>query len=131
LEDWKIKISVLWLFTAVAFVAYVVLGMLEPGAIQEIMSGTLGGIQIGSGWLLFLAVVILAPLVMAFLSIVLKGSANLWANGVVGILLIIFELIVLTNDVLRLSPGLSLMTIAKIAAIITVIWYAWKSKQKA
>lgn len=69
MEDWKIKISVLWLFTAVAFVAYVVLGMLEPGAIEEIMSGTLGGIQIGPAWLLFLAVVILAPLVMAFLSL--------------------------------------------------------------
>lgn len=60
----------------------------------------------------------------------MKGSANLWANAVVGILLIIFELIVLANDVLRLSPGLTLMTVAKIVAIIMIIWYAWKSKQK-
>jgi hypothetical protein len=39
LEDWRIKISVLWLFGAVAILAHQILVLMEPGIIAQLMAG--------------------------------------------------------------------------------------------
>jgi hypothetical protein len=104
-----------------------VLGSLEPGAIEQIMAGEIGGIKIGPEVLLLLAIVLLAPLIMAFLTLILKNSTNRWANIIVGIVLAGFELIALTED---LSAWAILTTLSKIAALVLIVWYSWKSKQK-
>ena len=46
----KIRISLLWLFMAVAMSAHSVLAFMEPGAIEEI-----GEMAIGPGMMLFMA----------------------------------------------------------------------------
>ena len=38
MEDWKIKISVLWLFAAFAFLAHQMVVLMEPGIIAQLMS---------------------------------------------------------------------------------------------
>ncbi len=48
MEDWKIKISVLWLFSAVAFLAHQILALMEPGVIAQIMDGKVEGMKIGT-----------------------------------------------------------------------------------
>ena len=85
MDDWKIKIAVLWLFYEVAFLADMVLGFMEPGAIEQIMAGEIGDMQIGPELLLLFAIILLVPLVMAFLSLTLKDSTNRWVNIIVGI----------------------------------------------
>jgi len=131
LEDWKIKVSVLWLFYAVAFLVVLNLGAFEPGAIEQIMTGEIGGMKITPELMLVVAILMLAPLVMAFLSLTLKDSVNRWANIIVGIVFTVFQLIALGESVAQPIAWEILMELSKVVAPALIVWYAWKSKQKA
>jgi hypothetical protein len=131
LEDWKIKISILWLFKDMALMAALTLGSLEPGVLEKFLStGTIGGIIIGPEVLLLFAVLVLVPLVMAFLSLILNGSANRWSNTILGVVFTVLGLIDLAETAANPSAWAILIGLAEIAATILVVWYAWKSKQK-
>ena len=128
MEDWKIKISVLWLFSAVAFLAHQILALMEPGVIVQIMEGEVEGMKIGTELILLFAVLFLVPLIMAFLSLTLKDSINRWANIIVGAVFAALFIGVIAS-VAKLS-GEILMTFSTVVALSLIVWYAWKSKQK-
>ena len=128
MEDWKIKISVLWLFSAVAFLAHQILALLEPGVIEQIISGEMEGMKIGTELILLFAILFLVPLIMAFLSLTLKDSINRWANIIVGAFFAVLFIGVIAS-VAKLS-GETLMTFSTVVALALIVWYAWKSKQK-
>jgi len=134
MEDWKIKISVLWLFYAVALLAYFILGIFEPDVLQQFLdTGEIGGMKIGPEILLIFAILLLVPLVMAFLSMTLKDSINRWANIIVGIVFTVFQVVALI-EILTLPTVYAyavLMELSKVVAPALIVWYAWKSKQKA
>jgi len=121
LEDWKIRVSVLWLFYAVASLAYGMLGSSETGAIA----------QAGPELLMLAAGVGLIQLTMAFLSVTLRDSLNRWANIIVGGVFAVLELFPLGDAVVKLSGWATLIMLGKVAATALVVWFAWKSKQKA
>jgi hypothetical protein len=131
LEDWRIKISVLWLFAEVAFLAYIILMIMEPGIIAQVMTGEVESMKITSELLLFFAVLILVPLVMAFLSLTLKDSTNRWANIIVGAVFAVLWCPDLVEAAAKLSAWATLMTLSAVVALALIVWYAWKSKQKA
>lgn len=128
MEDWKIKISVLWLFSAVAFLAHQILALLEPGVIAGIMAGEVEGMKIGPELILLFAFLFLVPLIMAFLSLILKDSINRRANIIVGGVFATFFTYVIAT-VAKLS-GEILMTLSTVMALVLIVWYAWKPKQK-
>jgi hypothetical protein len=132
-EDWKIKVSVLWLFYAVALTAYITLAGLQPGVLQEFLDeGTLEGMQVTPELLFVFAVMILAPLVMAVASLTLRDRANRYANLIVGAVFVIIQVVALGGTIAESSSAwMILMEIAKLIAPILIVWYAWKSKQKA
>ena len=130
MEDWKIKISVLWLFKIVADLASGIVALMEPGLIDMIRAGELYGEVLGPEVLFFLAVVLLVPLVMALLTLTLKDKANSWANIIVGIVFAGFGLLNFADPAMHTAHGI-LMSIALFIAPVLVVWYAWKSKQKA
>ena len=84
MEDWKIKISMLWLFASIAFLAHQILVLMEPGIIAHLMAGEAEGQKIGPELILFFAILMLVPMLMAFLSLTLKDSMNRWVNFIVG-----------------------------------------------
>jgi hypothetical protein len=134
LDDWKIKVSVLWLFYTVAFLAVMMLGTMEPGVLSQYLdTGEIGGMKIGQELLLFFAVMMLLPLVMAFLSLTLKDSINRWANVIVGIVYTGFQLFALigTLTVQSVYAYAALMETAKVVVPALVVWYSWKSKRQA
>ena len=55
MEDWKIKISVLWLFASIAFLAHQILLLMEPGIIENLMAGEAEGQKIVPELILFFA----------------------------------------------------------------------------
>ena len=128
LEDWKIKISVLWLFRAMAVSTYSMLMLTEPGVLEEIITGKIFGMQIEPGFLLIGAIESLVPLVMAFLSLILKDSINRWANIILGIVYTALNIISSTDAP---SAHGALMWGSAAVATAMIVWYAWKSKQKA
>jgi hypothetical protein len=134
LEDWKIRVSVLWLFYAVAFLLVLSLGSLEPGVLQTFLdTGEIGGMQVTSEVLFVLAVLVLVPLVMAFLSVTLKDSMLRWSNVIVGIVYTGFQVVALgeTLTASTVYAYSALIELSKVVAPALIVWYAWKSKQKA
>lgn len=132
LEDWKIKVSVLWLFYTVAFLAVMLLGIMEPGVLNQFLdTGEIGGLKIGQELLLLFAVLMLVPLVMAFLSMTLKDSFNRWANIIVGIVYTGFQLFALVGTLTASSVYAYsvLIETAKVIVPALIVWYSWKSKR--
>ncbi len=92
-------------------------------------SAEVGGIRVTPELLLVFAIMFLIPLVMAFLSLTLKDSTNRWANIIVGIAYTGFGLMELG---MHISAAYYVLTgIAGVVASALLVWYAWKSKQKA
>ena len=118
MEDWKIKIAVLWLFWAVAFFVHMSMAFFE-----------VADLTIEPNIMLPTAIMILVPLVMAFLSLTLKDKANRWVNVVLGIFYTGFWLFIWIRS--PPQPDYSiLMFISHIVVSALIVWYAWKSKQK-
>ncbi len=105
---------------------------MEPGVLEEfINTGAIEGMLVTPELLLVFAIVFLVPLVMAVLSLTLKGSANRWANIILGIVYAGLDLIDLVEAVAKQSPYAILMMISVVVAPALIVWYAWKSKQEA
>ena len=131
MEDWKVKITVLWIFAAVAFLAHQILMLMEPGIIAQLMAGEAEGQKIGPELILSFAILMLVPLVMAILSLTLKDSMNRWANIIVGAVFAALWFAGVVDAALSAYWGGALMTLSAVVASALVVWYAWKSKQKA
>ena len=125
LTSLKTRLSVLWLIHAVGGVSFVVLAIFEQGDLN-----TLLGINVDSSYLLLLTVMFLVPSLMAFLSQTLNDKANRWTNIIVGAVFSIFPILGLiatlaTPSVVAINPVFGIVVLA------LIVWYAWKSKQKA
>jgi hypothetical protein len=139
MEDWKMKISVLWIIVAVAYVTHPTLVLLEPHTLASIIAEKTADQQIGLALLSAGDLLILVPLVMAFLSLILKDSINRWANTIVGsVFAVIFIWNVVAALILPAFPAYSgalmtlatgaLMTFATFVVSALIVWYAWTPK---
>jgi len=119
----RIKISVLWIFMAVAMSAHSVLAFMEPGAMEE-----LAAMQMGAGMFLFMALFWLIPLIMAVLSLSLKDSANRLANVVLGIVITLANIFHLAEHLAQAQASLHQILIIGSTVVVTALiaWYAWK-----
>jgi hypothetical protein len=131
LEDWKIKISVLWLFASIAFLAHQILVLMEPGIIAQLMAGEAEGQKIGPSLILFFAILMFVPMVMAFLSLILKDSMNRWVNIIVGAFFAVLWFVGVVDAAQTAYWGGALMTLSAVVASVLIVWYAWKSKHKS
>jgi Na+/glutamate symporter len=124
LEDWKIKIAVLWSLLEFCLIAIFVeetyllnLGEMIADTTPELM--------------MVLLVTILIPPIMAFLSLALKDSVNRWVNIILGIVFMVLMPFGFPPFPTAYLPPVVIITIVEIVALVLIIWYAWKSKQKA
>ena len=128
MEDWRIKISVLWLFASIAFLAHQILVLMEPGIIAQLMAGEAEGQKISSGMILFFAILMLVPMMMAFLSLTLKDSLNRWLNIIVGGVFAVLWFISIIEATQSAYWGGALMTLSAVVASTLIVWYAWIHK---
>jgi len=123
LEDWKIKIAVLWL---VFFVAGMWIPLIEhyiPGFVEEAVA------QTTPEMVLMLVIVEMIFPVMALLSLTLKDSINRWLNIIVAIVFIVllpFGILDFPSDYL---PSIIVISIVQFVAAALIVWFAWKSKR--
>jgi len=125
MEDWKIKIAVLWSLFEFCIIA-VSFVFIQIAIVEELGGGTTEEI---------LATVIssLIPPIMAFLSLTLKDSISRWVNIIVGIVFIVLIPIYTGFELIPTAylPSMIVIAIVEIVALALIVWYAWKSKQKA
>jgi hypothetical protein len=119
----KFKLSALWV-TLMFFYLYAdVLAFYQPGNIEKIIAGEIGGIQINLAFSLSSAMLMAIPSVMVFLSLALKAKANRWTNIIVGV----FHAGLLLMAVL-VPGGLYYIfyVIVEAVLIALIVGYAWK-----
>jgi hypothetical protein len=70
---------------------------------------------------------------MAFLSLTLKDLINRWLNIIVSIVFIVLIPIGTGFGLIPTAylPSVVIIAIVQIVALVLIVWYAWKSKQKA
>jgi len=126
MEDIKVKLSTLWIFVMFNMAFADIVGFMNPGALEEIMTGSVG-IQITQGLMLVFSIILEIPIAMIVLSRVLKYRANRWANIIAGVITILF---VIGGG----NTSLSYIFFAtiEVLSMLLIIWYAWKwPKQEA
>jgi hypothetical protein len=117
--DTRIVLSGLWVATMLTYLLGDVLrifaGDSEAGKIA-------GGFQPTQGMWLLIAVIMLIPVVMVVLTLTLKYPAIRWANIIVAIFLIVFNLFGLPY---KGAYDNFLIVVSFVFNALTV-WYAWK-----
>ena len=117
--DMKVKLSTLWIFVLFNMVFADIVGFMNPGALEGIITGTVG-LEITQELLLVFSILLEIPIAMIFLSRVLRHGINRWANIVAGVITILF---VIGGG----SAYLSYLFFAtvEVACMLLLIWYAW------
>ena len=117
----KAKLSTLWIFFLFNLIFRDIHEFVEPGFIQEIMTGTSNGNPITEHMLLLGGVMIEVPIAMVLLSRLLPYGVNRWANIIVAVLygaLIMFFGTTDLDDTFHL--------VMELAALSSVVWSAWR-----
>jgi Sec-independent protein secretion pathway component TatC len=118
--DIKVKLSTLWIVVMFSMVFADIVGFLNPGTLKDMMNGAVG-IQITQGVLLAFAVLIEIPIIMIFLSRVLKYKANRWANIIASVITILF---VIGGG--SPFPYYVFFASVEVVCMLIIIWTVWK-----
>jgi hypothetical protein len=128
IEIVRIKLSGLWVALMLTYLLGDVLRIFSGDFVSGEM-GEMGGLQITQEMYLGLAILLVIPIVMVFLSLTLPFKVNRWANIILAIFFFVFNLIGLPT-----YPSIYDQFLIVIGLIfnVLIVWYAWKwSQQKA
>jgi hypothetical protein len=129
---WKLRITVLWIFLAICQAAAFALLLLEPGVIHGLMAGQLWGVNTHSaGVQINTALFFLAPMAMAYLTLVLNDAASRWTSGVLGALAAVTGISTLIGQPAGMSAGVNLVVIVVSLVALLIVWHAWKGPRPA
>ncbi len=119
MEDVRIYLSGLWVALMLTYLLGDVLRIFSG----DFKAGEIGGMKMSQGMWLGIAVLMVIPVVMVFLSLTLNYPVNRWANIIVAIFFFVFNLIGLPT-----YPSMYdkfLIVVGLVFNVLTV-WYAWK-----
>lgn len=119
MESVRIKLSALWVALMLTYLLGDVLRIFSG----DFQAGEIGGMPIGQELYLGMAVIMVIPVVMVFLSLTLKYNVNRWANIVVALFFLVFNLIGLPTYPSAYDQFL--IVVGLLFNVLTV-WYAWK-----
>ena len=119
MDDVQIKLSAIWIALMLTYLLGDVLRIFSG----DFKPGEIGGMQVSQGMYLGMAVLMVIPILMVFLSLVLNKPVNRWANIIVAVFFFLFNAVGLptypsTYDQFLIVVGL-------VFNLLTV-WYAWK-----
>ena len=122
IEDVRIKLSVLWVARMLTGLQGDVTRYMEPGMLESIIAGTLD-FPITNEVLAAMAVMMLIPIFMVFLSLELKYKPNRWLNIVVAVFFIIID----GMGFIILRPLYeNVYAIGYVVFCALIVFYAWK-----
>ena len=119
MEEVRIKLSALWVSLMLTYFLGDVLRIFSG----DFEAGEIGGMAGSQAMYLAVAIVLLLPIVMVFLSLTLKRPVNRWANIIVAIFLFAFNLIGISG-----YPGVydRFLIAVSFAFNVLTVWYAWR-----
>jgi len=125
----KIKLSLLWIAVLFFYVYNDILTLLQPGSVEQLISGELEGVQFTQVVMLGAAIIMAIPSIMIVLSMSLPAKTNRTTNLGVGI----FHAVLLVGALF--GPGelwayYAYNMIAEGVIIALIVWTAWKWPRK-
>jgi len=127
LVDVRIILSALWAARMLSGLQGDSTRFHDPVALKELVAGT-STVPVTNELLLAMSIIFAVPILMSFLSLMLKEKANRWANRSIGIFFVAFDLIFL-GLALFLWPFSAYETVWSFVYLVCtalVVWYAWK-----
>ena len=125
MEDVKLKLSILWVARMLTGLQGDVIRYMEPGMLESIIDGTLD-IPLTEEMLALMAVMMMIPIFMVFLSVELPYKPNRWANIIVAIFFIVLDGL----GFMILRPVYeNILTVGYIVFCAIIVWYAWKWRE--
>jgi Family of unknown function (DUF6326) len=123
--DVKIILSSLWAARMLSSLQGDSTRFHDPVALKELVAGT-SEIPVTNMMLLVLSIILSLPIVMSFLSLILKEKVNRRVNLGVGIFFVIFELIFLIFVYSHAAAYEIFWGLAYLIFAALVVWYALK-----
>ncbi len=117
MESVNITLSVLWICTMLNGLWGDVLNLVAG----DTKPGFLGGEKGTQGMYWGVAVIMVIPIIMVFLSLTLSYPVNRWANIIVAIIFIFFNL----GTIVGARSWYKFILIVGIGFNVLTIWYAW------
>jgi hypothetical protein len=124
----RLKISALWIAMLFLFAYGDIFGMFQPGRIDEIRAGTVGGMHVSQAFLLAVSVYIAIASVMVFLTLTLPPKANRWTN--IG-LAIVYIVSIVASVVGEKWVYFWFLSVVECALLLLVVWNAWRWPTRA
>lgn len=115
----RIKLSALWVALMLTYFLGDVLRIFSG----DFQGGEIGGMQASQVMYLGVAIILVLPIIMVFLSLTLPYKLNRWANIILAIFLFGFNLIGLPTYP---SAYDQFLIIVGLVFNLLTIWYAWK-----
>ncbi|MBE9048448.1 hypothetical protein IQ255_29400 [Pleurocapsales cyanobacterium LEGE 10410] len=124
--EMKAKLSTLWMFFLLNTIFRDIHEFIEPGFIEQVMTGTFNGTLITEHLLLLGGFVAEVPISMVLLSRLLPYGANRWANIIAAVITLSFEI---KNGTTDLDDTFHM--VIEITALFSIIWSAWRWRNPA
>ncbi|WP_254412549.1 DUF6326 family protein [Dyadobacter diqingensis] len=122
----KIKLSALWVAVMFCYVYGDYFILFVPGHIKNLMDGNSGVGTTTPLSLLGFAVLMTLPIVMIFLSLMLKAKANRWSNISVGIFFTLVMTLIVVTSKGKWMLFYIYLGLVEIILTSTIVWLAWK-----
>jgi cytochrome bd-type quinol oxidase subunit 2 len=124
MESTRIKLSGLWVALMLTYLLGDVLRIFSG----DFAAGEISGLEISQSMYLGMAVLMVIPILMVFLSLTLPAKANRWVNIILAAFFFVFNLIGLPT-----YPSLydQFLILVGLGFNVLTIWYAWKWSKQA
>jgi Family of unknown function (DUF6326) len=117
----RLKLFALWSSVMFFYIYGDYFELYKPGELQEIIAGRMPLGAITQGVLLGMAVVMVVPSLMPFLSLILPARVNRWVNITFGALYSVIMVVAIRGG----WRFYILYGLIEIALTVLIVWYAW------
>jgi hypothetical protein len=123
MEETRIKLSSLWVSLMLTYLLGDVLRIFSG----DFVAGEVSGMEMSQGLMLGMAVLMVIPVVMVFLSLALKHAANRWATIILSVFFFVFNAIGLPT-----YPSLydQFLIVVGLVLNLVIVWIAWQWKME-
>ena len=121
--DVKIKLAALWIAVMFSYVYNDFFYLYKPGQLEDILAGDFGPFETNQLSLFLATILMTIPIIMIFLSIVLKAKLNRRANIIVGILYIF---VAIGNIIGESWAFYIFANVVQVLLLSLIVGYAWK-----
>ena len=121
--DVKYKLSILWTTIMFLYIYVDHFALFIPEVIEDIIKGKVASFQITQGWFMGAMILMTIPILMIFLSLVLKPRANRWTNIIVGV---IYSVVVIGNVFGEIWAYYFFGSAIELVLLILIVIFAWK-----